>query len=525
MGVALFYVDIDGHISATAGQSQADPLFTSSTMLHEAVRRFVPEWNSQDDPAPQAAWPGCWVVPLPVAQRRRRLGYQAAVILTEDLPESEQLTRLCDAAHLDRTVTLTRLRDRLWPTADVPRYAGILQWMSQDAEQLDQHDRELASLSNQLGDTYEEISLLYNMSANMTVTQDPATFVNEICTEMRQVLDLRWLAIQLSEDDDRLGELRGKMVSCGEPGCDSASFRAVGTRMLEYAFRHSDSAILSGDDLTSVEGLSAIGREVLAVPITGPTGAMAVLFGADKIDNTELSSVDEKLAVSLCQIVRIFLDNAMLYDDMQDMFMGTLRALVSSIDAKDTYTRGHSERVAWMGRNLARAGGLDSATVERIHLSGLLHDVGKIGIPEAVLCKPGKLTNEEYDVIKTHPEIGGTILQDIRQMADLIPGVLHHHERWDGRGYPFGLEGRKISLFGRILCLADSFDAMSSTRTYRAAMPLDEVLEEVRRCSGSQFDPEWVEPFMTLDFERYQQLVQEHQQRESPMDEVLKKGT
>ena len=133
----------------------------------------------------------------------------------------------------------------------------------------------------------------------------------------------------------------------------------------------------------------------------------------------------------------------------------------------------------------------------------------RIGVPEAVLCKPGKLTAEEFDAIKKHPEIGAQILNNIKQLQDIIPGVLYHHERWDGRGYPYGKKGEDIPLIGRIICVADSFDAMSSTRTYRAALNLETVLEEIRRCAGGQFDPALAKVFITLDFSSYQLAVEE----------------
>ena len=163
-----------------------------------------------------------------------------------------------------------------------------------------------------------------------------------------------------------------------------------------------------------------------------------------------------------------------------------------------------------MSRQLAQAAGLDDDTVERVYLSGLVHDVGKIGVPEAVLTKPGKLTKEEFELVKKHPETGARILQGIRQMNDLIPGVLHHHESWDGSGYPHGLAGRDIPLFGRIIGLADAFDAMSSDRTYRNAMPMHQTLDEVRRCSGKQFDPDLADVFVGLDFEPYLNLIEKH---------------
>ncbi len=148
--------------------------------------------------------------------------------------------------------------------------------------------------------------------------------------------------------------------------------------------------------------------------------------------------------------------------------------------------------------------------VERIRIAGLVHDIGKIGVPEAILRKPGRLTDDEVRSMKSHPEIGHRILQDIKQLADVLPGVLHHHERFDGKGYPKGLSGEGIPLSARIIALADSFDAMSSNRTYRTALPRAKVLSEIRACAGAQFDPRMAELFVTLDFTAYDRAVLRH---------------
>ena len=164
-----------------------------------------------------------------------------------------------------------------------------------------------------------------------------------------------------------------------------------------------------------------------------------------------------KLLGATAAHMAIFLENAALYDDLNAMFLGTLEALTASIDAKDKYTSGHSRRVAHLTQKLARAIGLPENTISRMRIAGLVHDVGKIGVPEAVLCKPGKLTEEEFDLIRKHPEIGHRILKDIPQLKDILPGVLYHHERWDGRGYPHGLSQQQIPMVARLIALADSF--------------------------------------------------------------------
>jgi HD-GYP domain-containing protein (c-di-GMP phosphodiesterase class II) len=189
------------------------------------------------------------------------------------------------------------------------------------------------------------------------------------------------------------------------------------------------------------------------------------------------------------------------------MFAGTVHALIRAIDAKDPYTRGHSDRVAVFAQLLARAAGLPDDMVARSYLCGTVHDLGKIGVPEAVLCKPGRLTDEEFARIKEHPTIGHRILADIPHLQEVLPGVLEHHEKWDGTGYPGRLTGEAISLLGRVVCVADCFDAMTSARVYRPARPVAEVLEEIRRCAGTHFDPALAEAFARIPVATLESIV------------------
>jgi HD-GYP domain-containing protein (c-di-GMP phosphodiesterase class II) len=258
-----------------------------------------------------------------------------------------------------------------------------------------------------------------------------------------------------------------------------------------------------------------LGKTVLVQPVSSDTNVIGLLIAGDKRGpDTAASSVDMKLLAATATHMAIFLENAALYEDLNAMFLGTLEALTASIDAKDRYTCGHSRRVALLTAQLGQAIGLDEHTVGRVHIAGLVHDVGKIGVPEAVLLKPGKLSPKEFAWIRKHPEIGYRILKDIPQLTDILPGVLHHHERWDGGGYPQGLAGEGIPLVARLIALADSFDAMSSTRTYRSALSREQVLDEIDRCVGTQFDPVLAKAFVDLDFSHFDQLVQQHRETE-----------
>ena len=174
---------------------------------------------------------------------------------------------------------------------------------------------------------------------------------------------------------------------------------------------------------------------------------------------------------------------------LKRILIEAISALTRTVEAKDPYTRKHSDHVAFYAEHLAKFINLDKKDVEAIRIAGLLHDIGKIAVPDAILTKPGKLSKEEFNFIRRHPEIGSAIVENITYMKDESNLILHHHERWDGKGYPVGLRGEQIPLGARILAIADSIDAMLMERTYRRAYTIDEMLAELRRCAGSQFDP------------------------------------
>ena len=188
------------------------------------------------------------------------------------------------------------------------------------------------------------------------------------------------------------------------------------------------------------------------------------------------------------------------HQELRTAYVQTVGALAEAVDAKDAYTRGHSERVGVYASKIAREMGFTKEFIERVYIAGLLHDVGKIGIRDSVITKPDKLTPEEYYEIQAHPEIGAKILEPVDFLADIAPCVRHHHEWYDGsnRGYPDQLRGDSIPLPSRIILVADTVEAMTSDRPYRKAMPIDRVIAELDKYSGSQFDPTCVEAFLRL---------------------------
>jgi putative nucleotidyltransferase with HDIG domain len=183
------------------------------------------------------------------------------------------------------------------------------------------------------------------------------------------------------------------------------------------------------------------------------------------------------------------------YRDLQDLLVGLARSLTAAIDAKDSYTYGHSERVARIAVELGRELGLPEEELSEVFLAGLLHDIGKIGIRDAILSKPGPLTTEESEHVKQHATIGYSILQNLRPIIHLLPGVRNHHERYDGHGYPDGLAGDAIPLSARILAVADSYDSMTTNRPYRQALPLPRVEQILSEGAGTQWDPRVIAAF------------------------------
>jgi response regulator RpfG family c-di-GMP phosphodiesterase len=186
--------------------------------------------------------------------------------------------------------------------------------------------------------------------------------------------------------------------------------------------------------------------------------------------------------------------------ELRSGYLNTVRALAAAVDAKDSYTHGHSERVGIYSSRIAGELGCARGFIERIHLAGLIHDIGKIGIPDAIIGKPGKLTAEEYEQIKKHPGIGARILEPVSFLADIVPCIRHHHEWYDGseRGYPDRLRGKEIPYQSRIMLVADTIEAMTTDRPYRKGMPLERVIDEIHQFSGTQFDPAVAEVFIAV---------------------------
>ncbi len=220
------------------------------------------------------------------------------------------------------------------------------------------------------------------------------------------------------------------------------------------------------------------------------------IVAVNPLDDRRFATPEIELIQSVASLIGTQRTNGKLYGELKELLFGVIRSLTAAIDAKDPYTSGHSERVARIAVRLAEQLGLSANQRGDLYLMGLLHDVGKIGIDDGVLKKAEKLTPEEYRMIQSHVEIGVHILSDLKKLSHLLPGVAHHHEHYDGTGYPGGLKGENIPFSARILAVADGFDAMSSTRPYRRRLTPLAIDEILRRGSGAQWDPRVIDALL-----------------------------
>ncbi len=237
---------------------------------------------------------------------------------------------------------------------------------------------------------------------------------------------------------------------------------------------------------------------LMSTPFNIRSEPFGVLLVGGKLGNKSFDSEDEFILKFLAEKAALNIENMALYDNLKQSFIASLMTLVSAIEAKDAYTQQHSSRVTEYALKIAQRMGHSADDLHRIETSGPLHDIGKIGINDNILNKPGRLTDEEFDRIKAHPDIGVNIVAPLGLDPEELAIIKNHHERWDGRGYPDGLAKDQIPGLARILAVADAFDAMSSDRAYRKALPFSVCMDELKKNSGSQFDPEVVESALAI---------------------------
>ncbi|MBC7835911.1 MAG: HD domain-containing protein [Phycisphaerales bacterium] len=515
LDLAIWRFDQAGVLDSVPNQPSPRARWLASRTLLDAVSTAA-----RSAPADRSAvveiMPGCWLMLLAERYARRRTGTIAALGFGPELFDSNEFAGACKHENLDHANVRLELGSMArYTRTEIERLSSVLGWMLDDLCEQCRDKVGLEEFGNQLTEMYEEIGLLYRLGRTMDNIRSPEVFVSTTCQELVQTLPFGWIAARFADNAKVAPSLRGRLTVAGELNVPEREFNAHVANLIGRLEPDRWTLLPEGE---SSELAALLGSEVLAHPISRDREVIGVLVAGSKSGpDPAISSFETQLLDAAADYLSVFTENAGLYADQRALFMGTIQALTASIDAKDRYTCGHSERVAHLAHQLALATGMDEEAAERVRISGLLHDVGKIGVPENVLAKPGKLTDDEFEQIKLHPTIGHKILRDIPNLEDALPGVLHHHERFDGRGYPDHLSGETIPLVARILAVSDSFDAMSSNRSYRSAMERSKVLSEIATCAGAQFDPKLAEVFIKLDLSEYDRMVQRHKAVDQPI--------
>jgi HD-GYP domain-containing protein (c-di-GMP phosphodiesterase class II) len=512
LGLPVWRFDVRGAlVEEPGGHGKADP-WLRAPALRDRIDHAVQSWLRSGRAEPLTLWSGCRLVP--VGEPDDPEGLAAALMLGADGREGDDFEAICRSARLDpKSVS----RDLSCPAAGRSLHADgledVVEWMRDDLRVKRDQEAALQHFSKELTHNYEEVSLLYRLGRSMNWLTKPEEFMATASNCILPLLDFAWIAVVHKVAMGSATETALSTVLAGTPPCSRGEFDEIAQSLLGETTADNWTSRLEPDEHPAAARLES---QLIAEPVMAGGEVVGLILAGNKIGGDfEVTSIETQLLDATADYLGAFLHNVQMYEEQRRLFMGSIQALAAAIDAKDRYTRGHSERVALMGSRLAAASGMSDDQVERIRIAGLMHDVGKIGVREAVLRKPGKLTDAEFDEIKRHPVIGHTILKDIAALADVLPGVLYHHERWDGRGYPEGIGGEDIPLFGRVLAVVDAFDAMSSNRAYRPAIPREAVRREIADGAGTQFDPELARLFLTLDLAEYDAAVARHHAQEA----------
>ena len=306
-----------------------------------------------------------------------------------------------------------------------------------------------------------------------------------------------------------LVNLSGKITTCDEAYFCINSEETKGPAIITSFFRDKNKMMLDGGCIkesvvkkVADDGIPLLINEnngsdsVLAIPLKIRSRVFGILISLIKDGKRHFNEKDLYFLNFLAEKASFLIENLALYENIYENLFSTLYAFVETIEARDPYTKQHSTRVTHYAVSVAKAIGCSQEEIDVLNVSGNLHDIGKIGIPDDILLKPGKLTDAEYEIIKRHSSIGSNIIGHFNMWTEEEKIIKHHHERWDGRGYPDGLSGEEIPFLSRILSVADVYDALTSDRSYRKRLSDDVAIGMIRENSGSQFDPKIVDVFL-----------------------------
>ena len=374
------------------------------------------------------------------------------------------------------------------PTGELAR---LLPQLAALLSRLCQAESEMDSIARELSSRYEEINLMFRVGEHLKGLSAGERALTSVLEESVAALECDCIVLCLPQTH--------VFLQAGPSPLDRSAYPPETlVAALSPHFERQEALITLGPQEGGPwRGLGLSVHSSIAFPVR-VEGKRAGLLACLSLGRKVFSNSNVSLMRALASQLSIVLTNHKLIQNMKDFLLEVVVTLVSVIEAKDRYTRGHSERVQAMSLAVGEAMGLEPEAREDLRWAAILHDIGKIGIPDTILCKPGRLTDEEFAIIKRHPDRGVDILRHLASLAHILPAIRHHHERWDGRGYPLGLRGEDIPLLARIIAVGDTFDAITSTRAYRVARSPAEALGEIERVAGTQLDAHIASVFVEM---------------------------
>jgi hypothetical protein len=386
-------------------------------------------------------------------------------------------------------------------------------------KEIAEHNERLASINQVLDWRVQELQTLHQISLGLNHSPSLPSILNQIVHAVSDLIDADASAIFLYEPDHESLRVGGHIGFSSEY---VAGAQLALNDSAARALREGRSLVIGEQGLATEMLSAAAAREGIQAAACLPLKVDGqIVGGLDVCFKSAHSFTEDELDILsiLAQQAAVAIHKAQLLDKVHHSYLNTIQALAAAVEAKDPYTRGHSERVCRLAVAMGQEMGLDERQLQLLSLAALVHDIGKIGVPESILCKPTPLTAEEMQVVRQHPVWAEPILRHVPDMPELVTVVRHHHERYDGQGYPDGVSSRAHPL-SAIICVADAYDAMTSDRPYRAALSHHEALEEIRRQTGTQFTPQVVEAFVEVMAEQCEVLSLEDYRIRSAVSEA-----
>ena len=439
------------------------------------------------------------VLAVPLQGRSRSCVAAAPLVTRRPEPQADWRAAARAAGCPPAALAEWAARQRAWDPEAALRVAQLALEHDFQLRRLADVERETDELSFHLSSVYEEISLLHRLTQNLRLSKSDVELARSALDWLAEVIQAEGLGLlflpvaEAVEEHGTVTRTKPELLSVGRFPFSAEEVRRWGETMRLAELGGPVVRNLAPDEAARSEHPGI--RNWMGVAVTEGQNLFGYFLAVNHARGGQFGTVQANMLHSVASILGIHGGNIELYRQQAELLAGVIRALSSAIDAKDPYTCGHSDRVARISVRLAQDLGYSAEALTRVYLAGLLHDVGKIGVNDAILQKPGKLTEQEFDQIKTHPTTGYRILSELRDLDDVKQVVRHHHESWDGRGYPDGLAGEGIPPVARIVAVADAYDAMASTRPYRNRMPLEKIEEILRHGAGKQWDPAVVDAF------------------------------